>query len=322
MGLRERDERMEEECEMTDEEKMARIKIQEINLKAQKPGMNTRLGMTKEERDEMMDEVEARTRQVYDPEKREFDDRRRRVTDLAECSRVTLPRPLSVKDEAAIEMRRENHLRIFKEYKREHCGKNGEQECNLTEEEQDGMKRITKRRDDKEAIIMKTDKSGKFTVATIEKYLEMGMSHVKGDREINRDEIRVVERLLNGHCTCWGKMFGSGENHNHLARICKSKCTKSTQVSNLYMMHKDHKVEPEKGRAVATATTSNTTGLSNAVSDYIESLANSIENPIETISTEDMLNRVDSHNREVVKMREEFEERRGEKMCCKTCKIR
>ena len=63
------------------------------------------------------------------------------------------------------------------------------------------------------------------------------------------------------------------------------------------MMHKDHKVEPEKGRAVATATTSNKTGLSNAVSDYIESLANSIENPIETISTEDMLNRVDGHNR-------------------------
>ena len=88
------------------------------------------------------------------------------------------------------------------------------------------------------------------------------------------------------------------------------------------MMHKDHKVEPEKGRAVATATTSNTTGLSNAVSDYIESLANSIENPIETISTEDMLHRVDGHNREVVKMREEFEERREEKMCCKKCKIR
>ena len=117
-------------------------------------------------------------------------------------------------------------------------------------------------------------------------------------------------------------MFGSEENHDHQARICRSKCAKSTQVSNLYMMHKDHKVEPEKGRAVATATTSNTTGLSNAVSDYIESLANSIENPIETISTEDMLHRVDGHNREVVKMREEFEERREEKMCCKKCKIR
>ena len=55
------------------------------------------------------------------------------------------------------------------------------------------------------------------------------------------------------------------------------------------MMHKDHKVEPEKGRAVATAITSNTTGLSNSVSDYIESLANSLEDPIEVNSTEDML---------------------------------
>ena len=35
-----------------------------------------------------------------------------------------------------------------------------------------------------------------------------------------------------------------------------------------------------------------------------------------------MLNRVDGHNREVVKMKEEFEERRGEQVCCKTCKLR
>ena len=244
------------------------------------------------------------------------------MTDLSECSRVTLPRPVSIQNEAAIEMRRENHLKIFREYVKEKCGKNGEQECNLTEDEQDGLKRISKRRDEKEAVIMKTDKSGKFTVATIDKYMEMGMSHVRGDREVSRQEIRNIERILNGHCACWGKMFSSGENHDHQSRIIKSKCVKSEQVSNLYMMHKDHKVEPEKGRAVATATTRNTTGLSNAVSDYVEALANSLENPIEVISTEDMLNRVDGHNKEVVKMREEFEERRGEKMCCKTCKIR
>ena len=47
----------------------------------------------------------------------------------------------------------------------------------------------------------------------------------------------------------------------------KNISTKSINMSDI--MHKDHKVEPEKGRAVATATTSNTTGLSNAVSDYI-----------------------------------------------------
>ena len=83
------------------------------------------------------------------------------------------------------------------------------------------------------------------------------------------------------------------------------------------MMHKDHK----KGRAVATATTSNTTGLSNAVSDFVEALANSIEDPTEVISTEDMLNRVEEHNVEVTKMRKDFEKKRNEKMCCNKCRI-
>ena len=136
---------------------------------------------------------------------------------------------------------------------------------------------------------MKTDKSGKFTIATMEKYIEMGMKHVGDDKQVNREKIREIERILNGHCCAWGKMFGSGESHDHLHRILKSKCVKSTSVSKLYIMHKDHKAEPEKGRAVATAITSNTTGLSNAVSDYIEALADSIEKPTEVISTEDML---------------------------------
>ena len=87
------------------------------------------------------------------------------------------------------------------------------------------------------------------------------------------------------------------------------------------MMHKDHKVEPEKGRAVATAISSNTTGLSNAVSDYVESLANSIKNPVEVISTEDMLNRTEEHNEEVREMIREYEESRDEKLKCTRCRI-
>ena len=47
---------------------------------------------------------------------------------------------------------------------------------------------------------MKTDKSEKFSVATIEKYIEMGMGHVKDDKQVTRDEVREIERALNGHC--------------------------------------------------------------------------------------------------------------------------
>ena len=78
-----------------------------------------------EEVDESGKEDEAKSRQVYDPIMNIYDDRKRRVTDLAECSRVVLPKPLSVIREAQIEYRREVHDRVYQEYRREYCSQDG-----------------------------------------------------------------------------------------------------------------------------------------------------------------------------------------------------
>ena len=40
------------------------------------------------------DEMMAKSRQVYDPEEGIYDDRKKRATDLQECSKITLPKPL------------------------------------------------------------------------------------------------------------------------------------------------------------------------------------------------------------------------------------
>ena len=45
-------------------------------------------------------EIEARSRQVFNPVDKEYDERKRRVTDLKECNRVTLPKPLPASEEA------------------------------------------------------------------------------------------------------------------------------------------------------------------------------------------------------------------------------
>ena len=59
-----------------------------------------------------MEELEIRSRMTFDPINRIYDDRKRRVTDLDECSRVTLPKPLPTKEETLIEMRRGIHAKI------------------------------------------------------------------------------------------------------------------------------------------------------------------------------------------------------------------
>ena len=88
--------------------------------------MDDQVELTEKEEQEA-EELEAKTRQTYDPGTRTYNDQNRRVTDTQECSRVTLPRPLPTKHEAFIEIRREVHSRVYNEYRQEYCNKKGEQ---------------------------------------------------------------------------------------------------------------------------------------------------------------------------------------------------
>ena len=101
--------------------------------------------------------IEAKTRQVYDPQSREYDERKKRVTDMQECSRVFLPRPLKVTQEAQLEMRREMHSRVSEEYRQKFCDEKGKQEINLTKEEIRGIRKLEKRKQAGEIVIIMTD---------------------------------------------------------------------------------------------------------------------------------------------------------------------
>ena len=80
------------------------------------------VGEDDERKKEEENEVEeARTRSVYDAETKTYDERKQRVTDLQECSRIFLPKPLEVTKEAQLEMRRELHTRISEEFRKRKC---------------------------------------------------------------------------------------------------------------------------------------------------------------------------------------------------------
>ena len=136
---------------------------------------------------------------TFDPINKIFDDRKRRVTDLDECSRVTLPKPLPTKEENLIEIRRSIHSQIYNDYRRERCKKDGKQESNLTEEQEKGLKSLNKRLEEEEIIILKTDKSGKLCVATVEEYIKMGKVHAGKDKLIIMKDIEDMEKEINGH---------------------------------------------------------------------------------------------------------------------------
>ena len=72
---------------------------------------------TLEERKED-EEIEAMGRMIFNPEERSFDVRRRRVTDLRECARITMPKPLSDEEESRIEVRRRIQKDTFEQYRK------------------------------------------------------------------------------------------------------------------------------------------------------------------------------------------------------------
>ena len=81
---------------------------------------------------EKMERLDAEARRVYDPIEKVFDHSRKRVTDLAENSKVSLPKPCDPLTESSIELMRQKVMETFRKYKNKHCNERGEQVSNLS----------------------------------------------------------------------------------------------------------------------------------------------------------------------------------------------
>ena len=252
---------------------------------------------------------EARTRMVYDSEGRIYDERKQRVTDMKECSRVFLPKPLEVTREAQLEMRREAHAKVSEKFRKENCDERGRQQRTLSVKELRGLKKLEKRKNEGEIVVIMTDKSSKLCIMKREDYLKLGEEHVAKDKEITREDVTGIEKVLNQHALTWIKMWRTGQDHNHEDRIRQSKVSKSENRADLYLSYKDHKKVPGKTRPIATGCSSDTLALSNSVSLLVESLANAEVRKHEIISTEDLLFNGKEHDKAVKAMRKEQMER-------------
>ena len=91
----------------------------------------------------------------------------------------------------------------------------------------------------KELVIMKTDKSGKLCVATMEEYVKMGAKHTCKDSLVYRREIIEIEKNINGHTFAWTKMWDTGGEHGQQGRVLDGKITHSENISVMYLVVKD-----------------------------------------------------------------------------------
>ena len=270
---------------------------------------------TEEEREQEKDkqeEEEARSRQFFDPEGKVFNYGKKRATDLKENARVTLPKPSNASNEAGIEMRRKTFSRVVEEFKAEECNKKMEQQPNMTKSEISGLKSLQKMIKAGEIIVMRTDKSSKLAITDLETYIEMGSKHTNKDEVITMEEVTEREKIVNGHTSMYIKMTGMGKVWGHEPRMRASKITRSKNLASMFLQLKDHKAKLDS-RAIVTANSSNTVGLSNICSELMESIADAVNSPTEVNSSEDMLSRIHQCNKDLETLKKQKEER-GEKL--------
>ena len=196
-----------------------------------------------EEEEEII--AKAQQRQIYDSIGKVFNYSKRRVTYLPENNRVMLPMEVEPKLENEIGMLREMILKEFSAYKNEikergikegvpENKRKNQEHSNLTKQEKRGLKKLRKRLQEKEIVVLKTDKSGKLTLMNREKYLELGKKMNNGDIRIDRKELRVKERKINEHSKMWTKIVNAGEAHNHYTRIKNSQRIESELATSKY----------------------------------------------------------------------------------------
>ena len=269
-----------------------------------------------------MELIEARTRQVFNPETNDVNMGRLKVTDVKYNSRVVLPKPLEAAKEAMVAVRAVEWAKVRMEYKTEFVNKDDEQKSNLDAREKRGVKSLLKRVKEGEIVVIQSDKSGRLVVMSMEEYLRAGSVHTCHDVEVNQEFAKDNQRLLNGHTSCWLKIFNCGSDWSHETRHRETRLNKSCAIPVLRLLFKDHKNwKPTDGppptRPVCGANTGMNVHLSDLVSMVLEPLASSLPGSWEVISTDDYISRHEEYNTncdETAKREGETANREGERM--------
>ena len=217
-----------------------------------------------------------------------------RATDIPTVQRLYPPEPATMWKEKAMENIKDKLMDTVREYKAEHCDKNGFfKEHNLNRQEVKAMKELKKDVKDKKMVVFTTDKSGKFAADTPCNYEEAVMKHTEKDVEIDEKKVRQIEGKINQHMRQFNKMFRVGSTFNHESRVTGATQSTNTPAPPLYGLRKDHKTTEDENvgppvRPVCGANQAPNSRLSHFLSRIVNDYADSENIATECRSSEEM----------------------------------
>ena len=117
---------------------------------------------------------------------------------------------------------------------------------NLNYNQRKGLQKIAKRIEDKELLIIQTDKTDCLAAVSVDKYLDLGMKHTASDLEVSLEDFGTTQRLISGHPAAWIKILRVGKKWGHTSRNREICVNKSVSVNPIYVLSKDNKPKSEE----------------------------------------------------------------------------
>ena len=193
-------------------------------------------------------------------------------------------------------------LKVFENFMEEFTDEKGLQESNLTMEEARGLQKLQKRVKEGSLVVVRTDKSGRFAIMSMEEYERAGRVHTDKDVEVDLAFLQENQRRVNGYISMLIKIFKIGDNHKHRDRVRSLKITLSISVAPMYLLFKDHKGwSLETGtappsRPVVSAGSGQNDHMSEVISNLLEPVVKTWKGGMEMESTGDMVSIVNEIN--------------------------
>ena len=219
--------------------------------------------------------------------------------------RITVPEAGSMNSKEIVYANLKSRIDVVtQDFIQQRCDEKGNiKEQNVDKDILMGMKSLRRRVEEKELLVIPTDKSSMLSVNTVENYVDSMEAHVSKDTIISIEDKKHTEDVLNGHTIQLGRILRVGENHGHESRVKSALLNKSCHVPIMFGLAKNHKVtepgQPVPHRPVCGADEANNDQLSWLLSGVVTAVSGLMDKDIGTVcrSTEEMLHAIDEVNK-------------------------
>ena len=150
---------------------------------------------------------------------------------------------------------------------------------------------------------METDKTKKLSIMTKENYVSVTTPHTENDQAITPEELKMIERTLNGHTAQLTRAFMVAHDQGDFRRVKMAITNSNIEPPPLRSVRKDHKNLPATqtsfdppSRPMGNGNNAPDSQMSWILATICNKSAVSLNNTHECLSTEELLNAIDQEN--------------------------